>query len=79
MSAFAESWPARFTVGYLAKRAGMSRHEMLRLVKEIPGLAKLVRPRRWTKISLVDLQACAPTLFDSIRLRHELAGAELDD
>lgn len=74
-----DRWPSEFTLGYLAKRAGMTTQQVRRLIKRIPALATLVKPDKWTKISLDDIQRAAPGLFRSIQIRDETWPEEAEE
>lgn len=73
------SWPAEVTIGYLARRAGMSRDQMRRRLRRIPALAHVFEPNRWTRITLADIKAMDPRLYESIQLRSEHGAPDTEE
>lgn len=68
-------FPLVFGISYLAKRAGMDRVAMRRLLKQT-RIGELIKQGRKTRITLSDLRELAPKIYDSLMLRDAMYGAE---
>lgn len=75
-----KKWPLDFSIAHLARRAGISRQAMNRRLREIPAMNELLdnakgRPR----LSLADLKAMAPKVFESLALREMMGDVNSDE
>lgn len=78
----ANHWPARFTIGYLASRAGMTRRQMKAQLLRTAYFARLMEEHRkrkksgkryeWFWITLADLRRMDERLYESVQLREAM-------